>query len=116
MKYIEQGRIVELTARNVTALLAKLDDPFSARTLVSPDGQMMVRSVADESARGGENATESVGSEGVVMLTREELWHLTTPGATVMAAGYRVLSVPDEAHYGDRAPGEVYIPKSGESW
>lgn len=116
MRYIGHGRIVELTVRNITALLAKLDDPVSARMLESPGGQVIVRSVADTSARGSETTTEAVGSEGVVMLTRDELGHLMTPGATVMVAGYTVLSVPDEAHYGDRAPGEVYMPESGTSW
>lgn len=60
---------VELTRRNLTTLLAKLDDPLSARTLCK-DG------------------------DGCVV------W---------------VTAVEDDAHYSDRAPGEVYMPSSGET-
>lgn len=40
-------RVVELTRRNLTALLEKLDDPCSARTLISPDGLVAVKAVED---------------------------------------------------------------------
>lgn len=53
---------VELTRRNLEALLAKLDDPHSQRTLVCGDGTVAVK------------------------------------------------AVPDEEHYANRAPGEVYMP------
>lgn len=68
MKYIDQGElpIVELTRRNLTALLDKLDDPISRRTLIDPDNKIMVR------------------------------------------------AVQDDEHYGDRKPGAVYMPTSGE--
>ena len=36
MKWIPSSSTLELTNRNVTALLDKLDDPLSARSLVSP--------------------------------------------------------------------------------
>jgi hypothetical protein len=111
VKYIKKGQIVELTVRNITALLAKLDDRVSARTLISPAGDVIVRAVEGDAARGGEAVTRAVTSEGVVMLTRDELWRLATPGATVMVAGFTVRSVADEAHYGDRAPGQVYMPE-----
>lgn len=39
---------LELTRRNLRALLAKLDDPRSARTLISPCGRLAVRAVEDE--------------------------------------------------------------------
>jgi hypothetical protein len=41
VKYIPEGRglpVLELTRRNLETLLAKLDDPDSARTLLSPQG------------------------------------------------------------------------------
>lgn len=51
MKYIpdaEPWPVVELTRRNLQALLDKLDDPASARTLLDPDHQIMVRAVEDD--------------------------------------------------------------------
>jgi hypothetical protein len=59
---------IELTRRNLTALLAKLDDPASARML--SDGE----------------------------------------------TGFVVRAVEDNEHYSDRAPGEVYMPSTGESY
>lgn len=54
MKYIESGLVLdreipvlELTRRNLTALLEKLDDPNSHCTLIDPDGQIAVRAVED---------------------------------------------------------------------
>ena len=55
MKYIENGlvlnqqiQVVELTRRNLVALLEKLDDPNSHCTLIDPDGHIAVRAVPDE--------------------------------------------------------------------
>ena len=52
MKYIPQGYcqlpVVELTERNLRALLAKLDNPQSYRTLIDPDRNIAVRAVPDE--------------------------------------------------------------------
>jgi hypothetical protein len=39
---------LELTRRNLEVLLAKLDDPLSARTLLDPDGCIYVRAVENE--------------------------------------------------------------------
>lgn len=39
---------IELTRRNLEVLLAKLDDPLSARTLVDPDWQISVHAVENE--------------------------------------------------------------------
>jgi hypothetical protein len=58
---------IELTRRNLEILLAKLDDPASARTIL--DGE----------------------------------------------TGFRVTAVENDAHYFDRAPGEMYMPTSGET-
>ena len=87
----------------MTALLAKLSDPLSARTLASR---------SDDARR----RTPVLSSEDVVILTRDELWTLTTPGEMMSVAGYVVLSVPDTMHYADRIPGEVYTPDSGMRW
>jgi len=74
MKYQpgEPARL-ELTRRNLTTLLAKLDDPASNRTLMKQQ----------EAAEG-------------------DAWIV-------------VVAVEDQAHYADRAPGEVYMPTSGET-
>jgi hypothetical protein len=51
MKYIEEYNatpVLELTRRNLEGLLAKLDDPDSARTLMDPDFKIYVKAVEDE--------------------------------------------------------------------
>jgi len=51
MKYIEtehQLPTLELTRRNLEGLLAKLDDPNSARTLIDPDNKIYVKAVENE--------------------------------------------------------------------
>lgn len=53
MKYIEDSAYgdfptVELTRRNLQALLDKLDDPISNRTLIDADRRIAVRAVPDE--------------------------------------------------------------------
>ena len=40
--------LLELTRRNLEALLAKLDDPVSQRVLIDPDHTIAVRAVEDE--------------------------------------------------------------------
>lgn len=60
---------LELTRHNLSVLLAKLDDPLSARTLTK------------------------VGKTGEYLV---------------------VKAVEDEEHYADRAPGEMYMPSTGE--
>lgn len=49
MRYIDSPivPVVELTRRNLQALLDKLDDPLSARTLIDGERQIMVRAVED---------------------------------------------------------------------
>ncbi|CAJ1505592.1 hypothetical protein [[Mycobacterium] burgundiense] len=108
MKWIEATLTVELTQRNVQALTDKLSDPLSARTLVSPCGRIMVTAVP------GAGAAEAVAVPGVVPLTRAQLEQLAVTGAEVRVAGIRVLAVEDADHYGDRAPGAVYMPSTGE--
>lgn len=53
MKYIESEPgidvpVLELTRRNLEALLAKLDDPRSRRTLVDGDDRIAVRAVEND--------------------------------------------------------------------
>lgn len=48
MQFTLETPVLELTRRNLEALLAKLDDPESARTLVSPCGRISVRAVEDK--------------------------------------------------------------------
>lgn len=54
MKYIEgfaegsEPATIELTRRNLNILLAKLDDPLSAATLLSPCQKIWVKAVEDE--------------------------------------------------------------------
>lgn len=52
MKYLDRDStggmpMIELTERNLRALLEKLTDPDSARTLVDPDWKIAVRAVPD---------------------------------------------------------------------
>lgn len=50
MKYVDNDGdfpVLELTRRNLETLLAKLDDPLSARRLVDPDNRVEVRAVED---------------------------------------------------------------------
>lgn len=121
MKYIsgENGMaVLELSRRNLTILLAKLDDPLSARALVAPDGQLMVRVVEEE---------ESVAvrlarlSEGVVQLTRREIHCLlmtldrgcrTRIGKNI--GNVSIRAVEDHEHYHDRRPGLMWMPSLGE--
>lgn len=110
MKWDSETSTLELTARNVAALTAKLDDPLSARTLRSPCRLVMVTAV--ETAGGG----EAVAAPGTVPLTRAQLVELAAQGAEVRVAAVRVVSVADAAHYGSRDPGTVYMPSSGERW
>lgn len=55
MKFIEgwhdgngQRHVVELTRRNLTVLLAKLDDPLSGRSLLDMDAKIYVKAVEDD--------------------------------------------------------------------
>lgn len=51
MKFIDGGagmHTIELTERNLRALLEKLTDPNSRRTLIDPDGKIFVKAVQDE--------------------------------------------------------------------
>lgn len=68
--------------------------------LGSPCGHVMVTAV--------ESADAAV--------TRRQLDELATRGATIHVAGVTVVSVPDAAHYRDRAPGPVAMPSTGEVW
>lgn len=51
MKFVQsrlnRPHILELTRRNLTVLLAKLDDPTSMRTIIDPDGAIAVVAVED---------------------------------------------------------------------
>lgn len=67
MKWIEPTRTLELARRNVTALLAKLDDPHSARTLIAPGGGVVVQAVD-----GGAAGRDVSAADGLVKLTRPE--------------------------------------------
>lgn len=116
MRYRKDSGVVELSVRNITALLAKLDDHLSARTLVSPAGDLMVRAVENAAARGSETATEAASYEGVLTLTGVELQHLSTLGAAIVVGSFAVRSVPDDKHCRNRAPGAIYMPESGANW
>lgn len=126
MKYVDYENgcsVVELTRRNLRALLAKLDDPLSARALVDPDDKILVRAVESSVDRGDAVAQAALAAEGVVELTRGELQMLVaalndpTSGDTEMPVSQGAIvvrAVADAAHYRDRAPGAVWMPTSGE--
>lgn len=50
MKYIDDKTLptLELSRRNLETLLAKLDDPLSARTLIDPDHRIAVMAVEND--------------------------------------------------------------------
>lgn len=110
MRYDPDTSTLELTARNINALKAKLDDPHSARILRSGDGAAAVHAV--ETAPG--KMVAAAVTEGVVTVTRDQLAKLATEGATVTVAGITVVAVPDVAHYSSRPSGTVIMPTSGE--
>lgn len=89
MKYIEDSAYgdfptVELTRRNLQALLDKLDDPYSNRTLIDGDRRVAVRSIEDDGVL--------IDADGRIA----------------------VRAVPDDEHYANRAPGTVFMPSTGE--
>ncbi|MGV0633875.1 hypothetical protein ABQE69_10705 [Mycolicibacillus trivialis] len=110
MKWIPDTKTLELTARNIAALISKLDDPASARILQSGDGKATVHAVE---AAAMEKVT-AAADEGVVTVTRAQLNELAVEGATVTVAGITVRSVLDAAHYSSRPSGIVVMPSSGE--
>lgn len=110
MRYDPATRTLELTARNITALTAKLDDPQSARMLRSGDGQATVHAVETTTVE----KVAAAAAEGVVTVTRDQLAKLATEGTTVIVAGITVRSVLDAAHYAGRPSGVVVMPTSGE--
>ncbi|KLI09295.1 MULTISPECIES: hypothetical protein [Mycobacteriaceae] len=112
MKWIEATQTVELTQRNVTALADKLDDRLSCRTLVTDCRRIAVCSIEDSDCTVRDKA--AAASTGIVRLTRSDLAALASPGAAVAAAGVTVVAVQDKDHYGDRAPGTVYMPSTEE--
>lgn len=126
MKYIDNESgcsVVELTRRNLLSLLAKLDDPISARALIDPDDKILVRAVESADDRGDAVAQAALAAEGVVELTRDELQTLMvgldnpTSGKTdssVSRGAIVVRAVDDDAHYRSRAPGVVWMPTRGE--
>lgn len=110
MRYVADTRTLELTARNIAALTAKLDDPASARMLQSGDGKATVHAVETVTVE----KAAAAAAEGVVTVTRAQLAELAVEGATVTVDGVTVLSVPDSAHYSSRPSGIVVMPSSGE--
>ncbi|KMV14861.1 hypothetical protein ACT17_28300 [Mycolicibacterium conceptionense] len=109
MKFLEEARTVELTARNIDALTRKLDDPASMRTLISGCHRIAVFAREDEYDTEGRPASPI----DIVTVTRSQLDTLAG-GDRVETGGFTLVPVPDSAHYSDRAAGEVYMPSSGE--
>ncbi len=109
MRWIPETNTVELTERNIKALKDKLDDPMSARTLISPDPYRIPVAAVESPG-----AAEAVATPGAVVLTRGQLQTLATEGAQVRVAGITVKAVSDAEHYSDRLAGEVYMPSTGE--
>ena len=109
--------------RNLQSLLARLDDPVSARALIGPNDKILVRAVESSRDRGDTAAQSALASEGVVEITRRELHALIAglddatsrlPDTSVGQGAIVVRAVDDDAHYRGRAPGSVWMPSSGE--
>lgn len=110
MKWISGTNTLELTARNIAALTAKLDDPDSARMLRSGDGLTIVLAVETAAAK----TISAAAAERVITLSRAELGQLAVEGQSIMVTDFTVTSVADEAHYRARPSGVVFSPSSGE--
>ncbi|BBY54146.1 hypothetical protein [Mycolicibacillus koreensis] len=108
MRYNQGTGRLELTERNVISLLNKLDDPRSARTLVCNDGDRLIVTAYEDHAL-PPHPDEPI----ILLLTRTQLEALAA-GRTVRVRDVDVVPVADEAHYGDRDTGPVYMPSSGE--
>lgn len=106
MKWIPEQRILELTSRNIEALLDKLDDPASHRTLQSPCRQVAVHSVE---LRDADAVEAAAGQQHVVTVTRSDLENLSM-GQSISTGSVRVKPVRDSAHYCDRPSGPIYMP------
>ncbi len=124
MKYIsaENGRpVIELTRRNISALLAKISDPLSSRSLIDGQGRILVSEIVEQD-RTDDQAARALLSEGVLELTRQDLEGLLAalnqPGLATSilsgGAGIVVRAVEDDAHYHDRPPGRVWLPSRGQ--
>lgn len=109
MKWIPETDTLELTERNIKALNDKLNDPLSARTLISPDPHRVTVTAVESPG-----AAEAIAEPGAVVLTRTQLQTLATEGTEVRVGGVRVRSVSDADHYSQRKPGEVYMPSTHE--
>lgn len=96
MKFIpaEEGQVLhrlELTRRNLEILLAKLDDPLSARSLKDPDWHIVVTATED---------------------------HVETDKGMFFPGNgqcVEVVPVENEVHYANRQPGAMYMPSTGET-
>ena len=108
MKWIPDSATLELSDRNVKALLEKLDDSLSCRSLISPCRRLEVVAVESPGA-----AEAAVGTH-TLPLTRTQLQTLRTEGERIRVAAITVVSVPDAAHYSDRPAGPIYMPGRGE--
>lgn len=110
MQWNADTNTLELTARNVAALTAKLDDPRSACTLTAGDSAVTVQAI-ERPVEAGEN---NLSTERIVSLTRTQLEVLAIPSAVITVGDVTVVAVPDAAHYSGRPSGAVYMPTSGE--
>lgn len=117
---------LELSRRNLEVLLAKLDDPCSARTLCKltefgdePLGEIMVRAVE----HGSEFTIDEAPRYRANVPRRELVALLDSLDAAAFAAAMKskcstadlvIVAVENDAHYSDRPPGEMYMPSTGE--
>lgn len=116
VKWIPESRTLELSQRNVNTLLLKLDDPASARTLIAPASHLHVRAVEnadDTDSRVVHTLSKDIAA---VVLTRSDLQALRVVGTEILIEDLVVQTVSDSDHYGDRPPGEMYMPTSGETF
>lgn len=74
MKFIDAGshdtgyHVLELTRRNLEILLAKLDDPLSAASMLAPGGMIFVKAVENDEHYSDREAGEMFMPTSGVML------------------------------------------------
>lgn len=112
MRWDEVTCTLELSERNVAMLIVKLGDPLSVRMIQTGCGRIIARAIADEDL--DVSQVSPAVAEGVVTLTASELERLSTVGTSVVVADVTVISVLNSKHYGDRPPGAMYMPTSGD--
>lgn len=112
---------LELTRRNLTILLEKLDDPLSGKRLICPGNCVEVVAVEDGGMKWVAGNGRKYGRPTLELsrdILQSLLAKLDDPNSTrrLICPGnaVEVKAVEDDEHYSDREPGAMYMPSKGE--